>query len=153
MPDCVTTLSIHSWNRTVQYGNLYRNVPAAVRNASMLWRRVVQTIKTGTLWNVTVWDLKVQANCHVELRQNKVTHFYSVPYIHVGNQARVIFTRSWIKVYVEQKLVVSHIRSHWYGYTTVGETIQPEEVYYKLCNSIVSLRRKYDFAIFDLTCR
>ncbi|WP_195205141.1 IS21 family transposase, partial [Phocaeicola plebeius] len=48
-------------------------------------------------------DLKVQANCHVELRQDKVTHFYSVPYIHVGKQARVVFTRSWVKVYVEQK--------------------------------------------------
>ena len=138
-------------------------------------------------------DLKVQANCHVELRQDKVTHFYSVPYIHVGKQARVIFTRSWVKVYVEQKLVASHIRSHTYGYTTVREhlasscrvimersaayyvekakdispdcheyvksifdpkrTAQPEEVYYKLCNSIVSLRRKYDQATFDLTCR
>lgn len=32
-------------------------------------------------------------------------------------------------------------------------TAQPEEVYYKLCNSIVSLRRKYDLATFDLTCR
>ena len=32
-------------------------------------------------------------------------------------------------------------------------TTQPEEVYYKLCNSIVSLRRKYDLATFDLTCR
>lgn len=138
-------------------------------------------------------DLKVQANCHVELRQDKVTHFYSVPYIHVGKQARVVFTRSWVKVYVEQKLVASHIRSHTYGYTTVREhlvsscrvimersaayyvekakdispdcheyvksifdpkrTAQPEEVYYKLCNSIVSLRRKYDLATFDLTCR
>lgn len=138
-------------------------------------------------------DLKVQVNCHVELRQDKVTHFYSVPYIHVGKQARVVFTRSWVKVYVEQKLVASHIRSHTYGYTTVREhlasscrvimersaayyvekakdispdcheyvkrifdpkrTAQPEEVYYKLCNSIVSLRRKYDLATFDLTCR
>ncbi len=138
-------------------------------------------------------ELKVQANCHVELRQDKVTHFYSVPYIHVGKQARVVFTRSWVKVYVEQKLVASHIRSHTYGYTTVREhlasscrvimersaayyvekakdispdcheyvkrifdpkrTAQPEEVYYKLCNSIVSLRRKYDLATFDLTCR
>lgn len=112
---------------------------------------------------------------------------------HVGKQARVVFTRSWVKVYVEQKLVASHIRSHTYGYTTVREhlasscrvimersaayyvekakdispdcheyvkrifdpkrTAQPEEVYYKLCNSIVSLRRKYDLATFDLTCR
>ena len=32
-------------------------------------------------------------------------------------------------------------------------TSQPEEVYYRLCDSIMSLRRKYELEIFDLTCR
>lgn len=138
-------------------------------------------------------DLKVQANCHVEIRHDKITRFYSVPYIYVGRQARVIFTRSWVNVYVDQKQVASHLRSYEYGYTTVSEhlasncrtimersaayyaekakrispdsheyvkrifspqrTSQPEEVYYKLCDSILSQRRKYDQAVFDLTCR
>lgn len=138
-------------------------------------------------------DLTVQANCHVELRHNKTTHFYSVPYIHVGKKARVIFTRSWVNVYVEGKQVASHLRSDEYGYTTTKEhmgsncraimersaayyvekakyvspdcyeyvkeifspkrTNQPEEVYYKLCASIMSLRRKYKLDVFDLTCR
>ena len=63
-------------------------------------------------------DLKVQANCHVELRVKKVTHFYSVPYTCVGKRALVIFTRSWVNIYVEGKPVASHIRKFEYGYTT-----------------------------------
>lgn len=138
-------------------------------------------------------DLTVQANCHIELRHNKITRFYSVPYIHVGKKARVIFTRSWVNIYVEGKQVASHLRSNEYGYTTAKEhmasncraimersaayyvekakyispdcyeyvkeifnpkrTCQPEEVYYKLCASIMSLKKKYGPDVFDLTCR
>ena len=39
-------------------------------------------------------DLKVQNNCFVELRHDKVTHFYSAPYAYIGRKAKVIFTRS-----------------------------------------------------------
>ncbi len=128
-------------------------------------------------------DLKVQANCLVELRQDKVTHFYSVPYINVGKQARVVFTRSWVKsmwsrnwwphisaaihTAIPQSGNISHPacrvimeRSAAYYVEKAKDispdcheyvkrifdpkrTAQPEEVYYKLCNSIVSLRRKY----------
>ena len=138
-------------------------------------------------------DLKVQPNCHVELRHNKTTHFYSVPYIYVGKQARVVFTRTWVNIYVGHRQVASHIRAYQYGFTSVKEhlasncraimersaayyiekakwlsascyeyvklifdpqrTSQPEEVYYRLCDSIMSLRRKYELEIFDLTCR
>ena len=38
-------------------------------------------------------DLKVQNNCFVELRHDKVTHFYSAPYAYIGRKAKVIFTR------------------------------------------------------------
>lgn len=65
-------------------------------------------------------DLQVQQNCHVELRHDKVTHFYSVPYTYVGRQAHVVFTRSWVRIYVGGQPVASHLRSHEYGYTTVG---------------------------------
>ncbi len=138
-------------------------------------------------------DLKVQPNCHVELRHNKTTHFYSVPYIYVGKQARVVFTRSWVNVYVDNKQVASHIRSYQYGFTSVKEhlasscraimersaayyiekakwlsascheyvrlifdpqrTSQPEEVYYRLCDSIMGQRRKCELETFNLTCR
>lgn len=66
-------------------------------------------------------DLQVQNNCFVELRHDKTTHFYSVPYIHVGKKARVIFTRSTVNVFVEGILVATHTRSHQYGHTYLKE--------------------------------
>ena len=137
--------------------------------------------------------LQVQNNCFVELRHDKVTHFYSVPYIHVGKKAQVIFTRSNVKIYIDGIQVASHIRKHEYGHTYVKEhlasncrvimersaayyvswaahispdckdyvseifnpqrTSQPEEVYYKLCASIMSLSRKYEPGVLNKTCR
>ena len=62
-------------------------------------------------------DLKVQNNCFVELRHEKITHFYSVPYAYIGRKAKVIFTRSWVKIYVDNQLVATHRRKHEYGHT------------------------------------
>jgi transposase len=62
-------------------------------------------------------DLKVGSNNFVELRHDKVTHFYSAPYIYIGRMARVIFTRSWVKIYVDNQLVATHNRKHDYGHT------------------------------------
>ena len=62
-------------------------------------------------------DLKVQNNNFVELRHDKVTHFYSAPYIYIGRMARVIFTRSWVKIYVDNQLVALHTRKYEYGHT------------------------------------
>ena len=66
-------------------------------------------------------DLKVQNNGFVELRHDKTTHFYSVPYIHIGRMAKVVFTRAWIKIYVDGKLAATHPRKHEYGYTYENE--------------------------------
>lgn len=62
-------------------------------------------------------DLKAGSNNFVELRHDKVTHFYSAPYIYIGRMARVIFTRSWVKIYVDNQLVATHTRKHDYGHT------------------------------------
>lgn len=62
-------------------------------------------------------DLKVQNNCFVELMHDKVTHHYSVPHAHVGWKARVVFTRSWVKIYIDGKPVATHQRKHAPGYT------------------------------------
>ena len=137
--------------------------------------------------------LQVQNNCFVELRHDKVTHFYSVPYIHVGKKAQVIFTRSNVNIYINGMQVASHGRKHEYGHTYLKEhlasncravmersaayyvswaahispdckdyvseifnpqrTSQPEEVYYKLCASIMSLSRKYELGVLNKTCR
>lgn len=62
-------------------------------------------------------DVHVQKNGYVEVGRER--HNYSVPYIHIGKKARVIFTRSTVKVYVEGECVATHVRSMSWGYTTV----------------------------------
>lgn len=56
--------------------------------------------------------LQVQHNCFVELRHDKVTHFYSAPFIHIGKKAQVIFTRSNVNIYVDGIQVTSHPRKY-----------------------------------------
>lgn len=62
-------------------------------------------------------DVHVQKNGYVEVGRER--HNYSVPYIHIGKKARVIFTRSTVKVYVDGECVATHMRSMSWGYTTV----------------------------------
>ena len=66
-------------------------------------------------------DLKVQPNGFVELRHAGVTHHYSVPYIHIGRKAKVVFTRSNVKIYIDGKPVATHDREHTFGYTYEDE--------------------------------
>lgn len=40
--------------------------------------RNTETIETGTLWDTLICRAKSTSKCHVKLRQNMVTHFYSV---------------------------------------------------------------------------
>lgn len=66
-------------------------------------------------------NLHVGENCFVELTHNKITRYYSAPYIHVGKPAKVIFTRSWVKIYVDGMCVATHQRAFCYGHTFVDE--------------------------------
>lgn len=137
-------------------------------------------------------SLTVQRNCCVEMRRNGITHFYSVPYVHVGKRAQVVYTNSIVKIYVDGTLAATHTRVHKYGYSIINEHFasnnrivmeksssnyieratqvseafrryverlfdksrsgEPEEVYYKTCDMIFSLHRRYDDDAFNKTC-
>jgi transposase len=61
---------------------------------------------------------KVQQNNHVQLGQDN--HFYSVPYIHIGKKAKVVYTRSMVRIYIDGDCVAAHRRNRTaHGYTTV----------------------------------
>lgn len=65
-------------------------------------------------------QLKVAKNNHIYLGQDK--HYYSVPYIHIGATARVIYTRSMVHIYLGGRLVAVHPRSlRTGGYSTQKE--------------------------------
>lgn len=55
-------------------------------------------------------QVKVQMNCHVLLSRDN--HYYSVSHIYVGKQATMRYTRSIVKIYVDNTLVATHKRSH-----------------------------------------
>lgn len=54
--------------------------------------------------------VKVQANCHVLLSADN--HYYSVSHVYVGKKAVVRYTRSIVKIYIDNTLVATHKRSH-----------------------------------------
>lgn len=65
-------------------------------------------------------ELKVAKNNHIYLSNDK--HYYSVPYVHIGSRAKVIYTRSMVRIYVKGKQVAVHQRSYNAGkYSTEKE--------------------------------
>jgi hypothetical protein len=65
-------------------------------------------------------EYKVAKNNHIYLTQDK--HYYSVPYKWTGQKAKVIYTRSIVKIYIKGQLVAVHGRDKQPGqYTTVKE--------------------------------
>lgn len=74
-------------------------------------------------------DLKVAKNNHIYLTQDK--HYYSVPYTCMGLKAKVIYTRSMVRIYVQGKQVALHIRNYQEGtYSTVNEHLCSHHQHY-----------------------
>lgn len=134
--------------------------------------------------------VRIQPNGTVLISKDK--HYYSVPYTLIGRTATIIFTRSIIKVYVDNKCVATHLRSSEYGHTTNREHLSPEslhyldrspsyykekaakcspelhklftvmydkkksgvidEFYYRTCEKMLKLYKKYDAEIFNAAC-
>lgn len=55
-------------------------------------------------------QVTVQMNCHVLLSRDN--HFYSVSHVHVGKKALMRYTRSIVKIYIDNNLVATHKRCH-----------------------------------------
>jgi len=65
-------------------------------------------------------EYKVSNNNHIYLTQDK--HYYSVPYHYIGQRAKVIYTRSLVRIYIGGKQVAAHPRDYRKGkYSTVRE--------------------------------
>lgn len=55
-------------------------------------------------------QVTVQMNCHVLLSRDN--HFYSVSHVYVGKKALMRYTRSIVKIYIDNNLVATHQRCH-----------------------------------------
>ncbi len=60
-------------------------------------------------------DVTVQQNGFVLLGRDK--HYYSVPYTLIGKKAKIIYTRSLVKIFVDGGQVAVHPRIPGFGYT------------------------------------
>lgn len=65
-------------------------------------------------------EYKVSKNNHLYLTQDK--HYYSVPYKWIGQRAKVIYTRTIVRIFIKGELVAVHPRSvQPHRYTTIKE--------------------------------
>lgn len=64
-------------------------------------------------------ELTVSANCCVYLGRDK--HYYSVPYRHIGQKVKVIYTRTLVKVYLKGERIATHPRVEGFGYSMLEE--------------------------------
>lgn len=72
--------------------------------------------------------LKVAKNNHIQLKPDN--HYYSVPYVHIGKQSKVIYTRTMVYIYVDNKQVAAYQRIKNFGYTTKKEHLCSAHQYY-----------------------
>ena len=73
--------------------------------------------------------LKVAKNNHIYLSCDK--HYYSVPYAHTGSEAKVIYTRSMVRIYVKAEQVAVHPRNYkTSGYSTIKEHLCSQHRHY-----------------------
>ena len=63
--------------------------------------------------------LLVGKNNHIYLGVDR--HYYSVPYLYIGQKAKVIYTRNMVSIYIEGKKVAQHVRVYRHGYSTCKE--------------------------------
>jgi transposase len=74
-------------------------------------------------------ELKVAKNNHVYLGCDK--HYYSVPYAHIGQKAKVIYTRSMVYIYVKGERVAVHKRDYRPGtYSTCRDHLCSQHQHY-----------------------
>jgi transposase len=74
-------------------------------------------------------ELKVAKNNHIYLSCDK--HYYSVPYAYTGSKAKVIYTRSMVRIYVKGEQVAVHERNYKTGsYSTSKEHLCSQHRHY-----------------------
>jgi len=74
-------------------------------------------------------QLKVENNCCICLARDR--HYYSVPYIYIGEKVQVIYTRTLVKIFCRNTLVATHERKVGFGYTTVEEHLCSAHRFYR----------------------
>jgi transposase len=65
-------------------------------------------------------EVKVMKNCHVQIYRDR--HYYSVPYQHIGQKVKIVFTATYVSVYLHSERIAYHLRDiRPHKYTTSKE--------------------------------
>jgi hypothetical protein len=83
-----------------------------------------------------------QNNC---IYLGRDSHYYSVPYIYIGQKVQVIYTRTLVKIFCKNELIAIHERIIGFGYSTVSEHLCSTHRHYNNRNPdyyIETARRK-----------
>lgn len=101
--------------------------------------------------------VKVQQNCHVHLGEDK--HYYSVPYRHIGQRVRLIYSRDEVEIFSNRVRIAYHLRDKKrFGYTSIPKHLPSEhqfilnesaEKYLKWAGRIGEQTRKMIEGILD----
>jgi len=74
-------------------------------------------------------ELTVQKNVHIVLTEDK--HYYSVPYVYVGQKVKVIYTSRIVNIYCRGNQIACHVRNRKrHGYTTLEEHLPSHHRYW-----------------------
>jgi hypothetical protein len=77
-------------------------------------------------------ELRVEQNNCIYLGRDK--HYYSVPYTYIGEKVQVIYTRTLVKLFNENKLIAVHERMTGFGYTVLSEHLCSAHRHYNARN-------------------
>ena len=72
--------------------------------------------------------LQVEQNNCIYLGRD--SHYYSVPYIYIGQKVAVIYTRTLVMIYCKNELIATHERIVGFGYSTDTEHLCSTHQYY-----------------------
>lgn len=73
-------------------------------------------------------QVKVMKNCHVKLSRDQ--HYYSVPYVYIGQKVKIVYTATTVSIYCRQQRIAYHLRDRKpYAYTTVKEHLPSTHQY------------------------
>lgn len=91
----------------------------------------------------------------MQVASHRRSYEYGHTYVkeHLASNCRAIMERSASYYITWAAHISSDCRDYISEVFNPGRTNQPEEVYYKLCASIMSLNRKYELAVINKTCR
>ena len=73
-------------------------------------------------------QLRVGTNNCIYLGRDR--HYYSVPYIYIGQNVQVIYTRTLVRIFCKNECIATHQRVVGFGYSTVNEHLCSTHQYY-----------------------